>query len=81
MSLWSAVPIEVPEEPLVRKEREPKIVNSAPIMPLEKPIVTDVDYLNIDLSWSPASLPPNSTPTSFTCVLLMSLYLLIGSSA
>ena len=54
------------DEVRVKKEKVAKIVNSAPTMLLDKPIVTDVDYYNIDLSWTPASLPPNSTPTSFT---------------
>jgi len=49
-----------------KKEKVVKIINSAPTMTLEKPVVTDVDYYNVDLSWLPAGLPPNSTPTSFT---------------
>jgi len=62
-------PVTVPEvEVTKKKEKVPKILDSAPILPLEKPVVTDVDYYNIDLSWSEASLPPNSTPTSFTYV-------------
>jgi len=62
-------PVTVPEvEIREKKEKVPKILDSAPILPLEKPVVTDVDYYNIDLSWSEASLPPNSTPTSFTYV-------------
>jgi len=56
----------VPEEPPKKKEKVPKIVNSAPTMRLDKPTVTDVDYFNVDLSWTPAGLPPDSTPTSFT---------------
>ena len=63
------VPVIVPDEEVrKKKEKVPKIVNSAPTMQLEKPIVTDVDYYNTDLSWTPASLPPNSTPTSFAYV-------------
>ena len=62
-------PVTVPVvEVTKKKEKVPKILDSAPILPLEKPVVTDVDYYNIDLSWSEASLPPNSTPTSFTYV-------------
>ena len=53
-----------------KKEKAPVIVNAAPIMPLEKPVVTDVDYFNVDLSWPSAKLPPNSTPTPFTYVLI-----------
>jgi len=60
-------PVVLPDEEVrVKKEKVPKIVNSAPTMLLEKPVVTDIDYHNIDLSWTPASLPPNSTPTTFT---------------
>ena len=62
----AAVRVKVLDEE--EKERVQKTVNSAPTMLLEKPVVTDVDYHSIDLSWSAASLPPNSTPTSFTYV-------------
>jgi len=62
-------PIAVLEEDVRQKKKKvPKVLSSAPIMQLDKPFVTDVDYYNIDLSWTPASLPPNSTPTSFTYV-------------
>jgi len=66
---WAGVaPVELPDEDVLRVKREkvPAIVNSAPLMLLDKPIVTDVDYYSIDLSWTPATLPPNSTPTAFT---------------
>jgi len=63
---WSCVvPVVLPGREVRKKEKVPKIINSAPIMPLQKPVVTDVDYYNIDLSWTPASLPPDATPTSF----------------
>ena len=70
----------MPEVPK-KKEKVPKIVNSAPIMLLEKPVVTDIDYFNIDLSWSQASLPPNSTPTSFTYVTTYNVVCLVLQSA
>jgi len=67
---YRVAPVVLPEEEVrVKREKVPKIVNSAPTMLLEKPIVTDIDYYNVDLSWTPASLPPNSTPTSFTYVV------------
>jgi len=70
MAGCGVAPVVLPEEEVrVKREKVPKIVNSAPTMLLEKPIVTDIDYYNVDLSWTPASLPPNSTPTSFTYVV------------
>jgi len=56
------------EDVIKKREKVAKIVNSAPRMSLDKPFVTDVDYYNIELSWSQASLPPDSTPTSFMYV-------------
>jgi hypothetical protein len=58
------------EEEIVRKKKEkvPVIINAAPTMPLEKPVVSDIDYFNIELSWPSATLPVNAKPTSFTLV-------------
>lgn len=67
--LCLAAKIEEDEE-VVRKKKEkvPVIINTAPTMPLEKPLVTDIDYFNIELSWPSATLPANAKPTSFTWV-------------
>ena len=35
----------------------------APIMPLDKPYLTEIDLDNYKLSWIPAILPPRSKPT------------------
>jgi len=47
-----------------RKEKIPKVYNLVPSISLEKPVIQNVDYYNLELTWLSASLPANATPTA-----------------
>jgi hypothetical protein len=42
--------------------RRPSLLSLPPTMPLDKPILKELDKDNLELSWEPATLPFNAKP-------------------
>lgn len=60
-----------PKEPLrssVERSTDKNI--KPPIMPVDKPYLTNIDVNNFNLSWLPAILPPKSKPTPILWVYI-----------
>ena len=60
-------PQEEPEE-VKQAKRRPSLLSLPPTMPLDKPLLKELDKDTLQLSWEPATLPYNAKPVGIRCV-------------